>query len=129
MNGLVAYYIEGKNIYFTSVRRKATSTINVAESVVTALSAIAGVPWDDLTFYDLQTHNGYADKQPGSYQLDRLLVHKNAGEPVIRDWEPIAASKDLAGRNGLPHDLSELSGVPQEILDRFAFYINENIQG
>lgn len=129
VNGLVAYYIEGKNIYFTSVRRKATSTINVAESVVTALSAIAGVPWDDLTFYDLQTHNGYATKKPGEFQLDQLLVFKGGGEPIVRDWKPVAASEGLAGRGGLPHDLAELPGVPQEVLDRFAYYINENIQG
>ncbi len=129
VNGLVAYYIEGNKVFFTSVRRKATSTINAAESVVMELSAIVGVPWDDLTFYDLQTHNGYSTKKPGEFQLDQLLVFKGGGEPVVRDWKPVAASEQLAGRDGLPHDLADLPGVPQDILDRFAFYINENIQG
>ncbi len=126
--GKVAYLIDGQNIYFSSVRRNATSTVNAAEVIVRVLAELAGQSWRTLIFYDIQTHNGYDGWRRGSYEVNRLIIQpRPGGKFTIEDWEPVEMSADLVGTRGIK-DVTELPGLKPEVLGLFSNIINDDVQ-
>lgn len=124
--GQVAYVRLGDTVYFTGLMGpdKATSTINAAEDVIRAISAAEQCSWQQLTFYDVETHRGYYKRPTGSYIINRLEVESGQkGRPMVQYWHPVAMTADMLGRNAV-RDLSELPGVPEEVLQAFSPYIN-----
>lgn len=74
----VVYVIVGSCCYFSGIeRKKRTSTINAAESIIEAIAKQERIPMKEFRFFDLQTHRGY-DKRPGEYEFDELILEENA---------------------------------------------------
>ena len=74
----VVYAIVGDCCYFSGIEKKfRTSTINAADSVITAICKQEGILPDRLRWFDLQTHRGYDSKQPGEFELDELVILPN----------------------------------------------------
>lgn len=87
-SGLVnfAYLVRGKKVWF-SATSFGTSSINGAERVVQTICEKEGIRWQDRTFYDIQTCRGYPHHAPGSFEVDRLVIEKNASELYVKGWE------------------------------------------
>ncbi len=75
--GTVFYAILGNSCYFSGINRtggprSATSTINAAEDIITAIAKQEGIPAKKLQFFDLQTQEGY-QKLAGVFELDKVV--------------------------------------------------------
>ncbi len=64
-----------------------TSTINSAEEIVNEIARREKVDPSTVTFYDLQTRQGYTHLQPGQFIIDELVCRINNGVVVgIDEW-------------------------------------------
>lgn len=107
--GKVAYEIRGKKIIFTALcsSREATSTVQAAEKVVTAICEAEGIDWKDpefnnkYEFYDLSTPIGYPGRtegqlkaireiaEMGDVQIDKLEIIRDKNYIFVHNWIPI----------------------------------------
>lgn len=95
------YVIIDNKCYFSGAKNELfTSTINAAESIITAIAKQEGVSVWTLEWFDLQTHCGYSSKQPGQFELDQVVLTENLrGTHIydffVKEWDPVSCPDEI----------------------------------
>ncbi len=83
----VTYIRFGDQIVFMGMTSNCTSTINAAEEIVNEIAKREGVHPSTVTFYDLQTRQGYSHIRSGDFVIDELVCQIENGVVVgILEW-------------------------------------------
>ena len=71
----VVYAIIGLECYFSGIeRQKRTSTVNAAESIISAISQQQGIPIVSLRWFDIKTNRGYGGISKGQCEVRELIL-------------------------------------------------------
>ena len=82
----VTYIRFGDQIIFMGMTR-GSSTINYAEEIICLIAKKEGVNPLVVTFFDLQTQQGYSNLQPGQFIINRLVCKYQGSKILVTDWQ------------------------------------------
>lgn len=117
--GKVLYVKDGNNVYFIGLSASATSSINAAEQIATAISQEEDLPVEKLRFIDVQTHRSYPEAYAkGRYSVSRVSFEQKDGQLRATNWGP--SMEDL---NALKEDSAR--GMKAEVFAILRPYIVE----
>lgn len=91
----VTYVRFEDQIIFMGMARNCTSTIDAAEQIINAITQREGVDPGTLTFYDLQTRQGYSHLKPGQFILNQLTLQIEGGIVTnVEEWRSCDGDPD-----------------------------------